>query len=411
MLTHCYHAYAYSLIKGGQLNGELLFPGIHFQAVQKNLQLFKPKDLMKPPLKRKYDLEEVERKVKKRLGGGDGSHSARFTFTAREEADLCDWINKRAQQPGTKPATRNEQRNVLRQALVDRQQKIQRGNKTLRPLNAAALRIIEGGSGMKLPSDDWFADLFKRYNDVIEEVHLEPKKSSIFAALQEDPIRHDFKDLADCLIARGILNEDQTWVEYPVSKYGKHGDIDGGGRTAGWISRAKTIQVDEKGQFIYYDLDKGNGRVKCLKVAVAKGHRGIYAYTEVREIFTYVPWSDVNGNVIFVQIIFKGKAAMVQHLVESLRDTHVLVQYSEKGMQTGETFAEALRYLDHYQRQYHKDLPAATQKLIFDGWRVVTTDGASRTFDYDVLSVAQELKIDLCIRLGASSLVTQMCKL
>ena len=35
---------------------------------------------------------------------------------------------------------------------------------------------------MKLPSDDWFVDLFKRYNDVIEEEHLEPKKSSTFAA-------------------------------------------------------------------------------------------------------------------------------------------------------------------------------------------------------------------------------------
>ena len=113
--------------------------------------------------------------------------------------------------------------------------------------------------------------------------------------------------------------------------------------------------------------------------------------------------------MIFVQLIFHGAGAMVDHISGLLDDAPVLVQYSDKGMQTGVTFKEAVMKLPEMLRKHHAHRPAATIKMIVeDGHRCITTDGAARIFWVEVVEEALKLKIKLVVREGGSSFITQM---
>lgn len=342
--------------------------------------------------------ELVKAAIFKKNGGSDGSHTVRFMMTLSEELAFADHTAALLE-----PPTRNQQRLHIKQVLQYRLRQVNAGRNYQR-LNKAALAVVNN-LGVALPSDTWFAGFYTRHSDILVEVGAEDVKVDRYAAMQEAPIIRDFEDMEKCFVARGMLKADgsKEWKHTP----GEFGD-DNGTRTPGWISRCKTIQVDETGMFMFYN--RQTGKLKRIRRAVAKEKgRAIIAANENRAHWTYVPWSDANGHVIMVQIIFAGAGALVGDIVKALEHKNVLIQYTATGNQSGETFAEALRYLDMYLRIYHKDVPQQTIDLIMAGWRCVSTDGAARAFLYNVLQVATELRIDLCIRLAASSFITYVC--
>ena len=80
-----------------------------------------------------------------------------------------------------------------------------------------------------------------------------------------------------------------------------------------------------------------------MKWGGAAGDTAHAAVSENREGFTCVPWADATPAFLFAQVIFKGTHVMEKHLCESATHAPMLLQCTESGQQTDETFAEALR--------------------------------------------------------------------
>lgn len=104
-----------------------------------------------------------------------------------------------------------------------------------------------------------------------------------------------------------------------------------------------------------------------------------------------------------MQVIFKGAQVLAGHLPDNINGAPILLQYSEAGVQTGDTFKDALRYLHAAMRVRHNGDPNVCGLTI-----VVTTDGHASRYDYLVAVLCKELNIRLNIRAGATSWVTQM---
>ena len=149
-------------------------------------------------------------------------------------------------------------------------------------------------------------------------------------------------------------------------------------------------------------------RTSSTKFYVEKGGRAVKATGEMRDWFTYVPWCDANGTLIFAQLIFVGKTTLTEHVLEALVEAPVLLQFAESGKQTGETFREALDHLEMYVRLRHSSCSDETIALICDAKKCVSTDGASRVYDIGVLQTANDYDIAINIREGNSSFITQM---
>eukprot|EP00040_Diaphanoeca_grandis_P011114 m.56874 g.56874 ORF g.56874 m.56874 type:complete len:747 (+) comp22310_c1_seq1:702-2942(+) len=206
----------------------------------------------------------------------------------------------------------------------------------------------------------------------------------------------DMDQLRKNLFDVGITTEDGRFVVIPEDR----NKIDGIG---GWYARAKLIQMDEKGQFFYYDNVKG-----CMarsKFGAVRGASAVFIGQDNREQFTYVPWCDTNGVFLFCQIIFKGTLRLEGHLTENLATAPVMVQYTKDGNQSPETFKFALIFLHARLRKVHDNDPLICGPDVIV---MVTTDGHYTRKADEVLLKGLELNIHVQVRYGASSFITQM---
>lgn len=155
--------------------------------------------------------------------------------------------------------------------------------------------------------------------------------------------------------------------------------------------------------FKFFWYDQRIAAFQFKKRACGKGQRVIVRIVENRELFTYVPWCDANGEVLFCQLIYKGKEPLTGHISDLLKSAPILLQYSECGVQTGKTWTEALQYLRERHSEFHDNDPE-----ICDGVLVFTTDGHASRYDVAALDKCADLNIRPNIRVGGSSFLTQM---
>ena len=86
----------------------------------------------------------------------------------------------------------------------------------------------------------------------------------------------------------------------------------------------------------------------------------------------------------------------------------MLIQYTENGVQTGDTFAQAIRYLRIRHFEFHKNDVAICGTEEEPRVLVVTTDGHASRYTAEVTEAYVRANIRPNIRKGQTSWVTQM---
>jgi hypothetical protein len=211
-------------------------------------------------------------------------------------------------------------------------------NTQLLPLTKEAWAIINGEAAQPLlPSDRWFTSSFypRMKKHGLAEKSQRTQDIARTATYNEESIRSDMSQCLGALVGAGIMQADSTWVPHAT-------DNPDEGRLPGHFSRAKLIQTDETGEFIYYNTD---GKFRRHKAACGIEDEVLKAAIENRETFTVVPWVDGNGTLIFLQLIFVGAKQTETTTCNSLTTAPILVQHTAKGMQTEASLAEAIEAL------------------------------------------------------------------
>ena len=331
-------------------------------------------------------------------------------LTVKEEQSLVDLIYAQAASSPPIYMSREKQRRAIRTTLAERRRrnKDAQGRYTVRPLSAAAQKVVDqptNGGKLKFPTNPWFVDFDKRHKGpggVWGKTRV-TKDVKRMRSTDRLTLEADIEELVGDAVDLKITDEDGRWIEHP----GADND-DKVGRGAGYCSKARTIQVDEKGEFIYYDRDKG-GAARC-KYSAPHGCQPLKAAQENRECFTYVPWADANGKFLFAQVIFKGAAPMEGHVSElagSMVEGCILQQYTECGQQTDATFAAAVRCLRLVHNKVHGNHP-----IICNGEPLmITTDGHYSRKGVLTAKACKECNAEIQLRgagKGGSSWLTQM---
>lgn len=197
--------------------------------------------------------------------------------------------------------SRAKAREHIKEQLAYRQQcnRDARHRYVVKPLTAHAKAIVADRGELQSPSNHWFRGFYKRHAGTVSEKPVQTKDVARIASLNKANLAEDLKILgrqcAEPDIAIMHKEEDGTF-RYIIDPIG---DAEAG-RSDGYVARAKVIQVDEKGQHCWYNHSEGD--FKFRKVAVGKGQKALEPIVENREMFTYVPWADANGNVQFAQV-------------------------------------------------------------------------------------------------------------
>jgi hypothetical protein len=189
-------------------------------------------------------------------------------------------------------------RKVIRQTLQLRQRRINSGRyPNLPPLSTVAIGILNGPSDILAnPTDTWFLKSFYPRTAKYGLMKKTPKYTDVqrTATYNATKLVADMEsvlaELSDPKI--NIMSADGKWVPSP----------DDPSWDPGYCSRARYVQTDEKGEFIAYNYD---GVFRRLKVAAGKHQRAVIAMIEDRNTFSFVPWVDANGELLFFQLIFK----------------------------------------------------------------------------------------------------------
>mmetsp|Transcript_32213 Transcript_32213/g.97089 ORF Transcript_32213/g.97089 Transcript_32213/m.97089 type:complete len:795 (-) Transcript_32213:64-2448(-) len=323
----------------------------------------------------------------------------------RHEEGLVAWIEAMSDQ--NMIVTSQDIREHVANAVKSILKKNRDSRYTQTPVTTAAARVAsQPGGKLSLPSAQWITALYKRHSDRIWQFDQATKDVARTATIDPVKLAEDLlqvgKQCAQPDIAIMTETEDGMfrYVEYP-------GDTKLG-RDPGFCARCRLVQVDEKGQFIWYD--HRTGQFKFQKVVARKGKKVVLPVSENREMFTFVPWADANGHLLFVQLIFQNAHVLSGHIPDNIHLAPVLLQAADNGVQTGKTLAEAVKYLRAaVNKKWEGDedilgTPGNALPIVY------TTDGhASR---YDVLQLneclKEEIKVRPNIRLGASSWLTQM---
>ena len=266
-----------------------------------------------------------------------------------------------------------------------------------RPLTVAAEAILKQSSAAPhLPANDWFGRLFKRHPEA-GEGSVTSKDVDRTRCTDPNFLADDLSTLQQNLYDAGKVDKDGKWVKHP----GPEND-DKIGRSPGHISRAAVFQCDEKGQFFFYNVE--TGRLSRKKYAHAAGEPAVVTVVENRTCFTYVPWADVNGDFLCAQVIYVGAGVCASHLCEGLPD-NILIQYNDKGQQDGDTYAQALEFLNKILIKKHDNHPLICGANVV---RVNTTDGHHSRKELVTLEASIRLSIHINIRRGGGSFITQM---
>ena len=190
-----------------------------------------------------------------------------YLLTAREEQSLSELIRARG---ATSPPThmgREQQRRAIRSTLLERQRRNKDSRYTARPLSPAAQKVVDQASNgglLQFPTNMWFRGFQRRFKGIIWEKVKVTKCVKRMRSVDPGALHAEIDELVGDAVTLNITDEDGRWIEYP----GEAND-DGVGPGPGYCYKARTIQVDEKGEFIYYDRDKG-GAARC-KYAAAHG--------------------------------------------------------------------------------------------------------------------------------------------
>ena len=327
-------------------------------------------------------------------------HQGTTLLTLKEEGSLCQLIltHARTNKGG---ATRNMQRKYIRTTLRERARRAREGRDVV-PLSVAAKLVVRQPSGvLKLPTDLWFSHFVDRHRDQgLRDTHTQNKDVQRVRSTDANTLEADITELVGDLTDLGITTPDGRWVAHPGA------DDDGKlGRTPGFCSRAKVIQTDEKGEFLFYDRDKA--RMARIKVTAAAGCPAFRVACENRERYTYVPWADATPRFLFAQVIFKGAQVMEQHLCWAAAESNcILLQYTASGQQTDETFAEAIEFCFEIRKIICHGHPIICLTIAS-----ITTDGHFSRKGALACAVAKRCHTEIQLRgafKGGSSWITQM---
>eukprot|EP00040_Diaphanoeca_grandis_P039478 m.259163 g.259163 ORF g.259163 m.259163 type:complete len:897 (+) comp37639_c0_seq1:202-2892(+) len=383
-LQHSTPSYgAVAVMKVTRPNGDLMFPAVTKNEVHNHLKALRA---LRVPAST-WTLDKVGAAMFPQR-----PFAGQFLLSDRDEDKLAQWIVVEGKSGD--PMSRNKIRKHIRIMLLDRLKQNKDPRYRTQPMTQAAKRIIDFPAGNQYPANTWFRKFFARKANMIQERKMVTKDVQRGRAMDAQFLHDDMIQLHDGLFDLNILTDDGKWEAIPE---------DDNFYDRGYHARARVFQMDEKGQFFYYDTIKG--RMGRIKFAVATGSDPMRIDCENRSSFSYVPWCDCNGRFIFAQLIYKGVAPLECHLTENLRHSSVLVQYTHDGNQNCTTFAEALTYLDEKLKQIHNNNPHICGPNV---QRVVTTDGHYSRKGDESLNTALQLNIHIQIRKGGASFITQM---
>ena len=301
------------------------------------------------------------------------SHESLFTLTPNEIAGLCRTIKEYG--TANDPLNRKRLRAFVRQQLLLRQRQLKDPNRKVAKLTVHAIKIIQQTPGSEtLPTAAWWSGFEEANKDKIHAGQRAVKSIARIATYSAIVLKEDFDLMAEQLHKAKLIDENNNWIATERDK----SNIT---RINGNDVRSKLFQVDEKGNFIHYDTEKG--KVKQTKYYAGKSCPIIASALENRECFSYVPWCDANGTVLFAQIIFKGAGLKEDYFCQGTQTAPIIIQNTPCGTQTSASFAEAIRHLKLRLIELHNN----DDFICNQGKRIITTDGQAARYSEEVREV------------------------